>query len=130
MDNLRSHFQFIASPSAAEDSPDSSSSKVKLTYFCFYQWKKMLFTLKFEMLNLKRDKWMFILHKTSKVRILGFTISLCNRQMLPSIILGSIVGYETKRRTCFQIKPSLKTYLFVLKFALARWHLTYLQNSM
>jgi len=27
MDNLRSHFQFIASPSAAEDSPDSSSSK-------------------------------------------------------------------------------------------------------
>ena len=32
MDNLRSHFQFIASPSAAEDSPDSSSSKVKFMY--------------------------------------------------------------------------------------------------
>ena len=39
--------------------------------------------------------------------------------MLPSIILGSIVGFATKRRTCFQIKPSLNTWLFVLKYALA-----------
>ena len=64
MDNLRSHFQFIASPSAAEDSPDSSSSKVKLTYFCFANEKTMQFTLKFETLNLKRAKLLMNDHFT------------------------------------------------------------------